>query len=388
MNTQESIEQEYRLLVYKYLSQSATPEEKTTLLNWLQQSEENKKLFSDYKKIFDLTAGLNCKGKFSHLKKSSLHRLKLNIDPLAKGKNHSRVKELKYYLRIAASVLIIFSIGALASLWYSKSNSAKNLSKVKYHLVVPMGGKSELVLPDGTKVWLNAGSSLCYYGDYGVQNRDVFLEGEGFFSVIKNQAQPFIVKTSGLEIKAYGTSFNVKAYPEERYVTTTLVEGIVKIEGRGLNLSLKPKEVIMLEKNSLRITSNENKETDSSLENKKTTPLRIEQKEESSFSKSIQLKSDINTNIYTSWKDNYWIIESEPLKNLVRILERKFDVIIQIESPELNQYTFTGTFYKETLEQILDILKLTAPLKYEINKGIVIIKSERHRKSIYDNFKN
>ena len=100
------------------------------------------------------------------------------------------------------------------------------------------------------------------------------------------------------------------------------------------------------------------------------------------------MKSDVNTNIYTSWKDNYWIIESESLKNIASVLERKFDVTIRIESAELNQYTFTGTFCKETLEQILDILKLTAPLKYEINEGVVVIKEVKKRKSIYDNFKN
>jgi ferric-dicitrate binding protein FerR (iron transport regulator) len=96
----------------------------------------------------------------------------------------------------------------------------------------------------------------------------------------------------------------------------------------------------------------------------------------------------VKVEIYTSWKDNYWIIESESLKDFTSILERKFDVSIQLESPELNQYTFTGTFYKETLEQILDILKLTAPLRYDINEGIVIIEEEHRRKSIYENFKN
>jgi len=388
MKTQENLEQKYSLLIYNYLSHKVSFEEKKTLLDWLQQSEENRKLFSEYKKIFDLTVSVNQICKYSHRKSEALKRLRTKINPLAADRDQQKVKKLKYYFRLAASVILIFSIGALASLWISRINSVQKLDNIKYQIIVPRGGKSEVVLPDGTRVWLNAGSSFKYGADYGIDNRDVYLEGEGYFSVIKNPAKPFIVNTSGLEIKAFGTSFNVKAYPEEKFVITTLVKGIVKIEGNGLNLSLKPKEVVVLNKKSFEIAINGNKHATSSSLGKGIDHDRSEKKEDISFDKSVVVKSDVNINIYTSWKDNYWIIESESLKNIASILERKFDVTIHIESPELNQYTFTGTFYKETLEQILDILKLTAPLRYEIKEGIVVIKGEHKRKSIYDNFKN
>ena len=388
MSTKENSEQKYRLSIYNYLSHKATSKEKKTLLDWLQQSDENRRLFSEYKKILDLTVGLNNKSKFSHRRSDSLNKLRSQINPLAADRNQRKIKKLKYFFRIAASIILIFSAGALASLWISRINSVQNLGNTKYQIIVPRGGKSEVVLPDGTRIWLNAGSSFKYGAGYGIDNRDVYLEGEGYFSGIKNSAQPFIVNTSGLEIKAYGTSFNVKAYPEEKFVITTLVEGIVKIEGNGLNLSLKPKEVVVLNKKSFKIATDGNKHATSSLLGKGTGHDRSEKKEDISFDKSVQVKSDVNINIYTSWKDNYWIIESESLKNIASILERKFDVTIHIESPELNQYTFTGTFYKETLEQILDILKLTAPLRYEIKEGNVVIKGEHKRKSIYDNFKN
>ena len=388
MNTKENSEQKYKLLIYNYLSHKATSEEKKTLLDWLQQSDENMKLFSDSKKIFDLTVGLNCKGKFSHRKSDSLNQLRSQINPFAADRNQQKIKKLKYFFLVAALVILIFSTGALVSLWIFRNDSVQNLGNTKYQIIVPRGGKSEVVLPDGTRVWLNAGSSFKYGADYGIDNCDVYLEGEGYFSVINNPAKPFIVNTAGLEIKAYGTSFNVKAYPEEKFVITTLVEGIVKIEGNGLNLSLKPKEVVVLNKKSFEIATNGNKHATSSSLGKGIDHSRSEKKEDISFDKSVQVKSDVNINIYTSWKDNYWIIESESLKNIALILERKFDVTIHIESPELNQYTFTGTFYKETLEQILDILKLTAPLRYKIKEGIVVIKGEHKRKSIYDNFKN
>jgi transmembrane sensor len=284
---------------------------------------------------------------------------------------------------------LIFSTGALTSLWLTRTKSVgDNLTNIKSEVIAPRGAKSEVILPDNTKVWLNAGSRLHYRGDYGINNRNVYLEGEGYFSVVKNPAKPFIVNASGLEIKAFGTSFNVKAYPEEKYITTTLVEGIVKIEGKGLNLSLKPNEVLVLVKEASKIAVDNNKDAAISSGDKKNDNPGSGENKNTSFSKDILLKTDVNTNIYTSWKDNCWIIQSETLGNIAKEMERKFDITVYIESPELNQYTFTGTFYKETLEQILDILKLTAPLKYEINKGIVVIKTEEKRKSIYDTFRN
>ncbi|MBN2214526.1 MAG: FecR family protein [Bacteroidales bacterium] len=387
MNTQENSEQRYRLLIYNYLSHKTTAEEKEVLLDWLKQSEENRKLFSDYKKIFDLTVSSDQKSRFSYRKPEALKRLKSKIDPSVSDARRLKIKRLKYYLQTAAAAILIFLIGALTSFWISRNQSVQNLSITKYEVIAPRGGKSEVVLPDGSKVWLNAGSNFRYGADYGINNRDVYLEGEGYFSVMKNPANPFVVNTSGLEIKAFGTSFNVKAYPEEKFVITTLVEGTVKIEGKGLNLSLKPKEVVVLSKESYEIKPDVDKVTTTSQLSERTGRDRSEKKEDISFSKSVQVKSNVNTNIYTSWKDNYWIIESESLRNIASILERKFDVTIRILSPELNQYTFTGTFYKETLEQILDILKLTAPLGYEIKEGIVVIKGEQKRKSIYDNFK-
>lgn len=386
MNTMDNSDQKNKLLIYKYLSHKATPEEKKALLDWLQQSEENIKLFSDYKKLFDLTVNTNYKGKFSHRESDNINQLRQQINPISNRNQHLN-KKLKFFYRFAASILIAFSAGFLISLWLSKDNSVQELSSSKYQIIVPKGAKSELVLSDGTKVWLNAGSSFRYGADYGIDNRNVYLIGEGFFSVIKNPDKPFVVNTSGLEIKAYGTSFNVKAYPEEKSVTTTLVEGVVKIEGGGLNLSMKPKEVVVLNKKSFKVLKDDDKHEPSSSDKEIEQSSSVKQ-EDVAFDKTIQVKSDVDINIYTSWKDNYWMAESESLENIALFLERKFDVTIRIDSPELHQYTFTGTFHKETLEQILDILKLTAPLKYTIKEGIVVIEEEHKRKSIYDNLVN
>ena len=99
------------------------------------------------------------------------------------------------------------------------------------------GSKSQITLPDGSKAWINAGSKLSYRGDFNQSDRIVNLEGEGYFNVTSNKAKPFIVQTAHLKVKAFGTVFNVKAYPEEKTVETTLVEGIVEIEAGDMTKS-------------------------------------------------------------------------------------------------------------------------------------------------------
>jgi ferric-dicitrate binding protein FerR (iron transport regulator) len=379
MSTSDNIEQDYILLINSYLLGQATSEEKQTLLEWLKKSDDNKKLFDQQRKLFALSALSGSDGKFSQRKSEAWERLDASVSATSP---EPKTRKLAYYFGVAASVIVIFSLGVLMSMWFSKSKPISDLSKIEHEIIVPKGGQSELVLPDGTRVWLNAGSRFRYKGDYGMDNRNVYLEGEGYFSVIKNPEKPFIVQASGLKIKAFGTSFNVKAYPDEKVVTTTLVEGVVKIEGKGVDISLKPKDVVMLQKttsiakNSVEVEEPENK-----------TGNQIQSQEEvvQNFNKDVQLESNVNTDIYTSWKDNQWIIDSQSLEDIVVILERKFNVNISIASPELNKYKFTGTFNKETLEQILKVIQLTAPLNYKIDKGVVTITEEQKRKATYNN---
>lgn len=379
------MESKFKVLIVSYLSNQATKKEKLVLSEWLKESDENRRLFSEYCKLYDLSSILNYNNKFSERKVENWKHLNDKIDSFSGEADRPKIRKLTYYLKMAAAVLLIFFGGALTFHLLYKTNSSQNLCSIEYEVNAPRGGKSEVLLTDGTKVWLNAGSCLRYKADYGLNSRVVCLIGEGYFQVVKNPKKPFIVKTSGLKIKAFGTSFNVKAYPEEKIVTTTLVEGIVKIEGKGVNLSLKPKEVVIVNKEEAKYSPKENKEVAVHAKNV-NVPHSIPENKENVVNDNIVLTSNVNTNIYTSWKDNRWIIESEPLKNIAVIMERKYNVSIVIKSPELNQYTFTGTFNNETLEQILDIIKLTAPLNYQINKGVVTIIEEQKRKATYNNF--
>ena len=386
-NTQEY----YDLLIYSYLSDNISDEACKELYAWLEWSEENKKQLEEIKRVLDLSELMETERKFDHNKENAWNQILEQLDD--SDENHvvtfpDLIQEDKRHniywkiTRIAASFLIFFSIGALASWWIATRNFERIINSDFVHEVyVPQGNKSQVTLPDGTKVWLNAGTHFRYLADYGVKNRNVYLEGEAFFHVKTNRAMPFIVHTSELNIKAFGTSFNVKAYAEEKYISTTLEEGILKIESNGVDLSLTPKQNITYYKKEL--TKADVSPEVNIADTKAPTTNQTSNTINANNIPKIKILSNINTQIYTSWKDNEMIIESEDLATISVLLERKFNVVIHIESKELLNYKFIGVFRKETLEQVLNVLRLSAPLKYKIENGIVTIDSDKNRKANY-----
>jgi transmembrane sensor len=380
----------YELLIYSYLSNNISDDECNILYKWLEESEENKKKLGEIKKVIDLSELSESERKFDHDKIKALELIleKLEINEenqevtLQNSKKEDRRHSYWKITRIAASFLIFFSIGALASWWIASRNFEQIINSEFVHEVyVPQGNKSQVTLPDGTKVWLNAGTHFRYMADYGVKNRNVYLEGEAFFHVKTNRAMPFIVHTSELKIKAFGTSFNVKAYTEEKYISTTLEEGILKIEGKGVDLSLNPKQNITYYKKEL--TKSDASPEVNTADAKAPTINQSSNTINANNIPKIKISSNINTQIYTSWKDNEMIIESEDLATISVLLERKYNVSIHIESKELLDYKFIGVFQKETLEQVLNVLRLSAPLKYKIENGVVTIDFDKKRKANY-----
>lgn len=283
-------------------------------------------------------------------------------------------------MKWAAILLIPLCTGAfLYSLFEKKTSS---FSKTAYNEVsVPFGSKSKIHLPDGTEVTLNAGSTLTYQLDYGKAKREVVLVGEAYFKVATNPKKPFIVKAKNIDVKAFGTEFNVKAYPDEDKVETTLVHGIVKIEGENdkrehFIIHMKPNQKITCftapKEQILNTSKNQIKQNQVIVQNPQIP----------------QVQNDVKTDLYTSWKDNRWIIEGERFGDLAIILERKFNISIKFESEMLKDYRFTGTFQKETLEQVLQVLKLTAPITYEVGKGEVFIGINHSLQTKYDKYIN
>ncbi|SEL84748.1 FecR family protein [Aquimarina amphilecti] len=223
------------------------------------------------------------------------------------------------------------------------SDDTKNEEKLEYlEISIPKGRIFQLSLSDGTRIWMNADSKLKFPKNFIAteKNRIVYLQGEAFFDVATNKRQPFLVKTNGMDVKVLGTQFNVSSYQEDTTIKATLVEGSVTIN-TGDEL-----EVISLKPNDQAIYSKDNR-----MINKKI----------------------VNTVLFTSWMQKKMIIQNESFAEVIKRLERTYDVEIISTNQKLNNTRFTGEFDIENVKQILNVFSKTINFKYVIeNKRIVI----------------
>lgn len=226
---------------------------------------------------------------------------------------------------------------------YKGNNESKYL--VYNELNIPYGKTFQIVLSDGTKVHLNAGSSLKYPIKFiSGESRKVFLKGEAFFDVTKDEQHSFIVNSNDLNIRVLGTSFNVSSYPEDKNISTVLVEGSVRLYQADLDYS---------EKNSTMLNPSYKAAWDKNNHN-----LKIDK---------------VDTEIYTGWTKGKLIFKDMPFKNIRKKLERKYDIKIINNNEILENNTYNAVFDVETIEQVLETLNKNFPIKYEIKENQIII---------------
>jgi ferric-dicitrate binding protein FerR (iron transport regulator) len=265
-------------------------------------------------------------------------------------------------LKIAVVFIFALFMGVVL---YNIDNDRNFLPEVKMvETIVPHGSKIKMVLPDGTSVWLNAGSKFTYPSYFNGKDRTVLLEGEAYFDVVTMPEKPFRVKTGEAIVKALGTSFNVKAYPEEGVTETTLIKGelvVSKIDKKS-EIKLKPNEKITIIGN---IKKSDVKEVLKSTL-KDAGKLQEETLREIQAKKVI-LEKQVDTEPVSSWKENNWIITEEPLASLAVKLERRYDVTIDFKNNELKQMKFSGTLRDESVEQVLTYMSRVSNLDYVID---------------------
>ena len=311
------------IIIQKYLQGKASNEEKEQLFNWLDESASNKEEYIEIKKIWALTSReKNVEGKtWSDIKPSE--------------SKPAKTKTLQHWLARAAIFLLLISCGAIGGHFFSKTieNDSPVYSQM-CTIISPAGQITNVKLPDGTLVMLNSGTKIQYSNDFSYGNRELYLEGEAFFDVQKDIEHPFIVNSEFLGVKVYGTSFNIQAYPEDRAFTATLIEGSISL------LNTSGEEVTKLVPG-----------------------------EKAYFAES-ETRIDIryvDTEMYTSWKEGLVTYRNERLEDIAKQIERWYNVEIIIQKEGLGDERYFGTILKnKPIDQILEVLKLTTSLKYEI----------------------
>lgn len=211
---------------------------------------------------------------------------------------------------------------------YTIADEGKKSTGKYNRIETPIGGQYELQLPDGTRVWLNAASSLKYPASfYALQQRSVELVGEAYFEVAKDKTKPFVVKSKGQEVEVLGTHFDVNAYPDEQTIKTTLIEGSVKLNGQ---LTLKPGEQSVLSDGKFKV-------------------------------------KEVNAIDAADWKNGEFVFTNEPLTSILKKVARWYGVEIVYTNDLVKVPTFSGSVSRsENISSVLNMLEETSNVRFSI----------------------
>ncbi len=255
------------------------------------------------------------------------------------------VFRLNSLLKIAAVLFIILSTVLLIYNFYPRAKLPVFIS------LSTNGNKLFKTLEDGTKIWLNRGSSLKYNNDFGLTKREIFLEGEAFFDVAKNAAIPLFIHTGNINIEVKGTAFNVNAWKIRETIEVSLIRGLIEVSN-----NLENDRKILLKANE-----------------KLIIPAGVSLTGENKLYHIALLDSGMQAKDI-KWTRDSLTFKKEKLKNLVVQLEYKYKVKIEIRNEKLKNKQFTGVLRNELLTEALDALKLSYPFTYTFSNKQVIIK--------------
>ncbi|MDD2381079.1 MAG: FecR domain-containing protein [Mariniphaga sp.] len=231
----------------------------------------------------------------------------------------------------------------------AQKSEAGNEEFVMNEVIIPYGKKSELLLADGTKVWVNAGSRLAFPSKFTKSTREVYLEGEACFEVTRNDNQPFIVKTGNINVKVLGTHFNISAYPTDETIETILLKGSVAVERPG-SLGRRKNEIILKP-------------------NQKASFVKGEEK--------LSVSEESDADFYIAWTYGWLKYNKESLLSVLRKVERYYNISIQLPSNYPGDDLITGKLdLKESLEEVMLALADASGFEYRIIEGKVIIEKK------------
>jgi transmembrane sensor len=263
----------------------------------------------------------------------------------------------------AASVLVAIGLVYFSGM-LSKKDKPEITTRDVNEISTRKGSKSEIKLPDGSVVWLNAGSKLTYTKEYGQQLREVILTGEGYFDVVKMKDKPFIIHTSTINIKVLGTVFNVKAYPDDKQTETSLIRGSVEVTIRN-----RPNDKIILSPNEKLLVYNEPVKSSSN-----NSPQReITEKIPMVAIGELTYQDNDSIAIETSWTANRLSFKNESFIEVAKKMERWYDVTIVFGNKSKEKLLMYGTFTTETLQEALEALVYSFNFRYQVEGKKVTI---------------
>lgn len=362
-----------------FCSGKITEDQSIILLNWIESDDRNRKYFNDFCESWRLSAYLS--DNYFDIEEA-LKKVNENINE--KGNRPSEsihlVLRINLLFKVAVAIVILLLAGGI----YSMVNSILSTGQEDicfYEAVSPKGSRAFIKMPDSSSIWLNADTKIRYTNRFGMKDREIYLEGEAYFNVHKSETRlPFRVITSDVSITALGTAFNVKSYLTEDVIETTLEEGSLKIEPIRATVNktlskpvlLMPNQSAVYKKESetIALSSEEDRET---LIEKRSEITNSADNLVLSMMEPIKIIEVSDTKIFTSWKDNRWIIKNEKLNILIPKLERRYDVTITLMDQKAGNFAVSATLVDESLEQVLEAIRFVAPIRYDIRSKCVYV---------------
>ena len=298
-------------LIEKILSGTATAREQRAFQRWLQEDARHPPIFKELQQAWN--------------------RLPQRFDPLLAYEKlqgelvptRNRPRRRWRYTSVAATLVLLLIAGGL--FYGYRTEIINQLHPVAYCSVsVSSGSRQQVQLADGTKIYLNAGSQLRYPTRFSPNRRQVFLEGEGFFEVTPDPARPFLIQSGGLTTQVIGTSFNLQAYPEDAAHRVTVVSGTVQVSHS-------------------------------------TTAQRtvLQPGQQAVYSAKEQVLTRVSVpdaSAFSGWTDGILMFDNTPLPEVILVLNRKYDVHIQLANDRLNDCRIFGTFKQASLEATLEVI--------------------------------
>ena len=311
------------IIISKFLSKVATQEEINLLESWITANPENHKSFLLQKNLWEVS---HPAFKPDEINVKDAHEKVLNqiLHQNTKTNACTKFTVIYYWQRIAAVLLLPLLL--LSAYLYLKPTP--QLAETYQELFTPYGTWSVVNLPDNSKVWLNAGSSLKYPTQFNSKERIVSIQGEAYFEVKSDKEHPFIVKTDKLTVEATGTAFNVNAYASDSITAVTLVKGKVAV----------------------------------TLATEKTIPLSPGEKIDYDLRTSFYTVNKTNTDKWCSWKDGILIFRDDLLEYVFKRLEQTYNVEFILKDSSLGKHLYKATFEGESLNEILRLLEMSAPI--------------------------
>lgn len=342
----EKVNSEFSALFVKYMKGTCSFEEAQHVIGVLENPHNDEQILDEISGQWDKWQAVenNEELKFAHkvtmdrILDRLHHKIRLQEDEDLRD-NSKRKTIVSVFIKFAAILIIpLFIYSAYLTATVFKAKSEKSSQTIWQTIKTPAGIQTDFALPDGSHVWLNSGSVFKYPVSFAEDKRQVELNGEAYFDVAKDASHPFLVKAGKMNIEVKGTRFDVISYPDEVLTELILVSGSVRLfsgkyEDNKTITNIKPGECAAL-----------------------------------NAAKNKLIISKVDIAKYTAWKEGLLIFRDDPMNEVVRKLNRWFNVEIILQSPELKEYVYTATYKDETLPQILELLKISAPVKYNITE--------------------